>query len=270
MVLSVAAVRGAVGFLTRIPVGHDEAAWDAWVAAPAAMVPVGYLVGAVLSLPFVVGGFLALPSPVVAFAALGTLIVVTGITHLDGVADCADAAIVHGTHVERREVLKDTVTGVGALAGVGLVLVGLGLGFLAVAGLPLFAGVAVVLASEVGAKAAMAIVAATETAPHEGFGSALTEGTGRSTQVAAVALSLPVLGVGGLQQFVAVGPSPGDGTDSLISAAVCLLAALGVALLARRWARTRLGGVNGDVFGATNELARIAGLHLGVVAWTLW
>ena len=29
-----------------------------------------------------------------------------------------------------------------------------------------------------------------------------------------------------------------------------------------------LGGVNGDVFGAVNELARIVALHAGVVAWT--
>ena len=47
-----------------------------------------------------------------------------------------------------------------------------------------------------------------------------------------------------------------------------LLAALTAAWLLRRWARRRLGGVSGDALGATNELARVAALHAGVIAWT--
>ncbi len=33
------------------------------------------------------------------------------------------------------------------------------------------------------------------------------------------------------------------------------------------WARARLDGVTGDVIGAANELARVAALHTGLVAW---
>jgi adenosylcobinamide-GDP ribazoletransferase len=51
--------------------------------------------------------------------------------------------------------------------------------------------------------------------------------------------------------------------------AVAVVAALVVALLVRRWASRTLGGVGGDVFGATNELARVAALHGAVVAWHL-
>jgi adenosylcobinamide-GDP ribazoletransferase len=50
---------------------------------------------------------------------------------------------------------------------------------------------------------------------------------------------------------------------------VALLAAVATALAVERWANAHLGGVSGDVLGATNELARLAALHLGVIAWTL-
>ncbi|OYR41115.1 hypothetical protein DJ82_06300 [Halorubrum sp. Ib24] len=52
------------------------------------------------------------------------------------------------------------------------------------------------------------------------------------------------------------------------SGVAALLAALATAALLRRWSRRRLGGVSGDVLGATNELARVAALHAGVIAWT--
>ena len=51
---------------------------------------------------------------------------------------------------------------------------------------------------------------------------------------------------------------------------VAVLAAAGaVAGAALWWARSRLGGVSGDVLGAANEVARVVGLHAGVIAWTL-
>jgi len=52
-------------------------------------------------------------------------------------------------------------------------------------------------------------------------------------------------------------------------AAAALAAGPVVALLLVAWARRNLGGVNGDVFGAANELARVVALHAGVVVWTL-
>ncbi|WP_439028698.1 adenosylcobinamide-GDP ribazoletransferase [Haloarchaeobius sp. DT45] len=258
--MSIPALCGALGFLTRFPTGHDEAAWDAYRQNPVAMVPVGYLVGVLLALPVVVGGALSFPPATVGFAYLLAVYAVTGINHLDGVADCGDAAVVHGTPTERREVLKDTTTGVGALGAVGLVLVGLALGGVALAGLPLAAAVAVVVASEVGAKAGMVLLAGLGEAAHDGFGSALTGDANRGTAAVGVAFATPVLAIG------AVTPA----WPTLVGvAAAALVAGLIVALAARSWATDRLGGVTGDVFGATNEVARVTGLHVGVVVWTL-
>jgi adenosylcobinamide-GDP ribazoletransferase len=260
--VALSALRGAVGFLTRVPVGHDERAWLAFSASPVAAVPVGYLVGACLALPFVAawGAPAAVPAPVVAFAYLVATYGLTGITHLDGVADCGDAAVVHGDTERRREVLKDTATGVGAVAAVALVVAGLALGAVAVAGLPVGEAVAVVVASEVGAKAAMAALAAVADPPHDGLGSALADGSGALDVVFGLVIALPVVGLGWWA---------GGDVLGLLAAGVPVVAGFLVAAVAVWWARSRLGGVSGDVLGATNELARLVGLHVGVIAWTL-
>ncbi|WP_262175377.1 adenosylcobinamide-GDP ribazoletransferase [Haloarcula laminariae] len=247
MVLS--ALRGALGFLSRLPVGHDEDAWTAFTATPAAFPLAGYAVGALVALPFLAVG--RLPGAVVAAAALAAVVTVTGVNHADGLADLGDAAAVHGTPAERRDVMRDTTVGVGAVLALGTVLVALALGFLATTTLPVIAAVAVVLASEVGAKLAMATLACLGEPSHEGFGSTMLDGNGPADLLVALAATLPIAAV-----VVPV-------------TATALVAALAVALLVRRWARRTLGGVGGDVFGATNELARVAALHGAVAAWHL-
>ncbi len=242
-----AALRGAVGFLTRLPAGGDRAAWEQFRGTPWAFPAVGYPVGAAIAVTV-----LAVRPPASAVAAgLAVVYGLTGIVHLDGVADAGDAAVVHGDVDRRREVLKDTTTGVGAVAAVGLVLAGLGLGLFGVTKLPARAAFAVVVASEVGAKLGMSVVSAAGVAFHEGLGSAFTTRSDRRALVPAAAVALPV----GLL-----------GTDALAA----LVAATATAGLLVRWATTTLGGVNGDVFGAVNELGRVVGLHAGVIAWTVW
>lgn len=246
MVLS--GLRGAVGFLTRVPVGHDERAWQGLAGQPALFVPVGYAVGVLAGLA------LALPVPVPTAAFLYPLVLValTGINHADGLADLGDAAVVHGGPEHRREVMADTTVGVGAAVAVGLAVLGLGLAALAAASLPWRVALGLAVASEVGAKLSMVVLAGAGQASHEGLGSAFT-GAGGVSVLAALALATPAA--------TATWPSP--------AAAAAVAAGPAVALLLWGWARRNLGGVNGDVFGAANELARVAALHAGVVAWTL-
>lgn len=254
MVLS--ALRGALGFLSRLPVGHSEAAWTAFTETPAAFPLAGHVVGALVAVPFLAVGHL--PAPVVAAAYLAAVVAVTGVNHADGLADVGDAAAVHGDPAERRGVMRDTTVGVGAVLALGVDLVGLALVGLALAAVPTAPAVVVVLAAEVGAKLAMATLVCRGSPSHEGFGSSFLEGaTGRDLWLA-VAVAVPVVAVG-----VVAGPS------GVIAAGVALLAAVTTALVVERWANAHLGGVSGDVLGATNELARLAALHLGVLAWTL-
>ncbi|NEU57797.1 adenosylcobinamide-GDP ribazoletransferase [Halorussus sp. MSC15.2] len=279
------ATKGALGFLTRIPTGRSEAAWTAFSETPAAFPLAGWVVGALAATPFLLSGLGPVPDPTAAFGYLLALYAVTGVNHADGVADLGDAAAVHGDPDARRAVLKDTEVGVGAVLALGLVVVGLALAALALARLPVAAAVTVVVAAEVGAKFGMAALACLGDPAFEGLGSAFTDND-PSALVAPAAVAVPVVGLGVLLAALdapgaAIGASAvpvvgvraatlGTSAAGLVAASAAALGgAVGVALALLRWSRANLGGVNGDVFGATNELARIAGLHLGVVAWTL-
>lgn len=241
------ALRGAVGFLSRAPVGQDGESWDAFRATPVALPLAGYLVGLALAAPFL----LPLGPPLAAFAFVLWVYVVTGIPHADAVADLGDAAVVHAAPDERRAVMRDTTAGVGAVLALGLVLLGLWSVGLQLAALPLRA-VALIVTAEVGAKLAMAIVACLGTPAHDGLGSAVAE------ELDARSLAFPAVVAVPAAAFT--WPNP--------AAAVALVAAAGTALAVLGWAVDRLGGVSGDVVGGANELARLAALLAGVIVWT--
>jgi adenosylcobinamide-GDP ribazoletransferase len=271
------ATKGALGFLTRLPTGRNEQAWAAFCETPAAFPLAGWVVGGLVTIPFALSTVLLTPTfasisaPTVAFGYLLALYAVTGINHADGVADLGDAAVIHGDSADRRAVLKDTEVGVGAVLALGLVLVGLALAGLSLARLPAVAprsapldalgpvsgvpvtgipvAIGVVVAAEVGAKFGMAALACLGDPAFEGLGSAFTDND-PAALVGVGVVAAPVVLLG----FPAV---------------AALLGSVAVSLAVLRWARANLGGVNGDAFGAANELARLVGLHLGVIAWTL-
>ncbi|GAB3676702.1 adenosylcobinamide-GDP ribazoletransferase [Halopiger thermotolerans] len=244
------AVRAAVGFLTRLPVPHREGDWDAFRSRPAAFPLVGLVAGSLAAVPLLAAD--ALPAPTVALGYLLAVYAVTGIHHLDGIADLGDALVVHGDAARRREVLKDTTTGVGAVLAVALTVAALALAGLGLAGLSPLTAVAVAIAAEVGAKLGMAAMACFGTAGFEGMGRQFTE---PSTPGGFVVPAGVLAGATAL-----VWPHP---------AAVAPWAALAGIGLPWYWADRNLGGINGDVFGAANELGRVVGVHAGVIAWTL-
>lgn len=253
----VAALRGALGFLTRIPVGRDEAAWEAFTGLPWSIPAVGYLVGALIALPLLA----PVPPPTAAFGFVAAVYALTGITHLDGVADLGDAAVVHGDTDARRTVLKDSALGVGGTVALALVVLGLataGLSLAPIATTAPVVAVAVVVAAEVSAKAAMATLVCVDDAAHEGLGSALIDRV-------AVRNVVPVLVVATPAALLAW---PVVGFAAAILGVAAFAVAFGVAAVLSWWANRRLGGISGDVLGAATELARIAALHAGVIAWT--
>lgn len=248
----VAALRGALGFLTRLPVGQQDGDWEAFAETPLAFPLAGYAVGVVVALPLV-GLFYRVPALPVAAGYLFAVYLVTGIHHVDGAADIGDAAAVHGSPRERLEVLTDTDAGVGAVLTVAVLVAALALGAYAAASLPPVHAVGLVVAAEVGSKLGMAAVACLGEATHEGLGRQFTRNADPElllgpAVVAAPAALLTVPSLGGL---------------------AALLGALAAAVLVVQWASSTLGGVNGDVFGAANELGRVVAIHVGVAVWVL-
>jgi len=249
------ALRGALGFLTRLPVGGDERSWEAFRRTPVSIPLAGYVVGALAALPLLV----PLPVTTVAALYLVTVVLLTGVTHADGLADLGDAAAVHGgvDRKRRREVLKDSAIGVGGALAVAVAFVALGLGALGLAGTGARVAFGLALAAEVGTKVGVAVLVCTGEAAHEGLGSALTDPATPTALLPVAAVAAPLLAL-------ATVPTVGG-----VGVPAALLAPVGVAWIVGAWARVALGGVSGDVLGAANELGRVAGVHAGVVAWTL-
>jgi adenosylcobinamide-GDP ribazoletransferase len=235
------ALAAAVALLTRLPLGGRVRVDREDVARSLAWLP---LVGVGL------GGAIALaarglegrlddgPAAVLIVAAWA---LATGAIHLDGLADSADA-LGGGDRERRLAIMRDSQIGsFGALALVLVVVLKIAL-------------VAAVLARghhlwliaipAVARAASSALSAALPYAREEGTGAALVSGARRAERLAvAVATALVVaLACARLRGLLAV-------------AAVML-----VALVVGRLAQRRIGGVTGDVLGATIELAECAAL----------
>jgi len=246
-----AAIRGAVAFLTRLPVGGGEAAWDAFRRSPYTIPLVGYLIGGLAGLVF----FLPVQPTTVVAAYLVVLYGLSGVTHADGLADIGDVMAVHGDRERRREVLKDSSTGVGGMLLLGLTLIVLAFGALGFAGTEPMTAFRLAVAAEVGAKLGMVLVICYGRPAHEGLGSQLVDRLDRADYGPAVLVAVP-----------AVLLAPGESTIALLGA---IAAGPLVGAVTLTWGYRSLGGVTGDVIGATNELARAVALHLGVSLWIL-
>lgn len=243
----VRAVIGALGFLSRLPVGQSEADWSAFTARPAVIPVTGYVIGAIVALPLL----LPLPDALVGFGYLAAIYLLTGITHVDGLVDTADGVASHGK-ADSLEAMKDSDVGVGGMLALGLLLVGLyAIGTV----LPSLGttGLWLVVAAEVGAKLGMTVVVGLGTTTHDGLGRLVASRANRWTVATAALVSLPAAALAWPNW----------------AGAVALLAGAIVGVAVTEWAEHRLGTINGDVMGATNELARLAALYAGVIVWTV-
>lgn len=234
-------------FLTRVPVRLAGTITAADIARASRYYPlVGAGVGAGIGGLFALGSGFFPPLLAATLAALGGA-VLTGAFHEDALGDVADAFGGGMTVARKLEIMKDSRLGTyGVLALVGALLVRVE----ALAALPVALAVPALVAIHAASRAG--IVGMLWLSPR-----ARTEGLGADT----VGLTAREPGVAlGLAALVAVGSLgllPG-------------LAVLGVAGLAAlavdRHARAQVGGVTGDVLGASQQAGELAALLL-LVAW---
>jgi adenosylcobinamide-GDP ribazoletransferase len=230
-----------IGFLTRIPVRHDP---DVHMGRVASLFPlIGLVIGAITAGVFALAAEV-LPVGPAAALALVVGILVTGAFHLDGLADSADA-LVGGTTPERRlEILKDSRHGT---YGVAAIVCQILVQFSLVSSQAVRTGVVMlIVAHSVGRAVAVSVMKATPPA-HEGLGAIYVRDVTRLDQAIAVVLGATVI-------TVLLGPW----------GLVVLAAALVVAGIFARRCAARIGGIVGDVLGATEQVAETL-LMIGAV-----
>lgn len=233
---------GAVCFLTifgrSAPPHHRDLAW---------FPVVGAAIGAGVGLTWW-GAAQLWPWPVAAALAVIADLIITGLLHMDGLADTADGLLPHLTRVRRLEVMATPDVGAFAVATVAgaLLLRWAAVGSLDLDGPSVVVGLAGLWGLSRGLMASA--VAVMSYARTEGLARVFTARANRARSLSLIALALGVGVVG-----VTFGRGLGAG---LIAVAAASAAGIAVLALAQR----RLGGYTGDVLGAAGVIAEIAGL----------
>jgi adenosylcobinamide-GDP ribazoletransferase len=190
------------------------------------------------------------PPFVAAAIAVVADIALTGMLHLDGLADSADGLLPHADRQRRLAIMAEPATGAFGVTAV-VVVVALQLAALTSMDVDVLLVVAVWATARFAAAIAVATFPTAERpgAADRGMGG-LVAGASTRTIVATAAPLLLVLAI--------------DANLAKLAACVAVpIGAIGVLWLARR----RLGGVTGDVLGAMIVVGQTAGLLVGAARW---
>lgn len=196
---------------------------------------VGLALGALVATAYTLLGLRFSPL-ITGVLALTLWVALTGGLHLDGLADCCDG-LLHASNPERRlEIMKDSR--MGAFGGIGLTLA-LILKVSALASLPTERVVPVVLLAATLGRWFIILAGFQPLARAGGMGADFSSGLRKSALFWGGLIPLALAIFLGVQGILALG-----------------LTSLGVFIILR-FARARIGGVTGDVFGLVVESAEI-------------
>jgi len=172
------AARSGIGFLTTIPVGISMEGLAA-LGKRAYLFPV---VGAVIGLLIGALGYLfesVLQSPAVApVMIIAALYYLTGINHLDGLADFGDGVVAHGSREKKIGAMRDVSLGIGGVVFCVITILGLFTAIGEIAGHSHGLILMAMIAAEVSAKQAMLAISAFGKSIHPGLGSIMIDDTG--------------------------------------------------------------------------------------------
>ncbi len=229
-------------FLTIIPSNNTNLETTAKYmhVFPIIGIVIGLLIG---SLGFGLSFFL--DPMVVALLVVGSIVVITGVHHTDGLADFADGLMVRGTKDKKLKAMKDLSTGSAGIVSVVLYVIGAIIALSLTSGFALFQAI---LLSEILAKFSMVLMASIGQSAAVGSNSPFTQimRDKKRLAVASVITIIPLVVIGGTIGLILFGVS--------IAVTIFLL-----------YLSTRsFGGITGDVLGATNELTRLSSLLIFV------
>jgi adenosylcobinamide-GDP ribazoletransferase len=253
-----------ISFLTQIPVRKDvniEA-----VKAKSHLFPfVGLIIGLIVAVVALVSfEFLGAATEIAASLTLLALYLVTGLLHLDGLADFFDGVMAPGSREDKKRAMKDDKIGIAGLFAAILVLLlslfaikSVGAGFTAATfGFDLvsfYAFAAVFVIAEVSAKLSM------NTCLILGKRSDGTEGLGTLF----IRSSTPLKYLTALLSAVLIAL-----LFTVSFRFVIVLTGIVVAFVVSYVAKQKFGAISGDVVGASNELARCITLLIWAVLQT--
>ena len=226
-------LRAAIRFLTILPVRGG----DAPPGKAAAFFP---LVGALLGVAGA-GVYLltakAFPVSIAAFVTVAFWILISGVLHEDGLADVADAVRAGRTRERVLEILKDSRIGTfGAIA----ILLSVLARWQALEYLATVRVVETLIAAQTVPRAAMVAMAWVSRPAGSGLGQALASTLGTPAAIAAI--------IQGAAAALLCGWRPGF---AMIAGSVLIVQG------SRAWFYRRIGGVNGDCLGFTEQLIEI-------------
>jgi len=237
----------AISFLTILPVGAGISPEGKDLARSMAFFPlVGLLIGLLLTLAYYLFSFL-LPRPIVLWLTIGLLALLTRGLHLDGFADTMDGLSSGGTKEKILAVMRDSR--IGAFGVIGLILL-IGAKYLAldqISSASIY--YSLILMTVTGRNSMVSVCYRSPYARSgEGLAKPFTENLGPReialSSVSTFGIALLFMGIKGILVFLGV---------SIFSLAY------------RFFFIRKLGGVTGDILGATNELTELLCLILLII-----
>lgn len=216
----------------------EDAALGLW-AFPLAGLVIGAIAGGI-GAGLVWMGF----APILAgISTVAALLFLTGLHHIDGLADLADAFMVRGTRERKLAVLKDSAIGVGGVVIVGIYILALTSSVYTLEALDLFV---VVIIAEVTSKIAMVIVMRTGgTTDSSSAAPFVRAAKDTKLVIITIIIGIIIIRLAGAETFLDIELAGGLFCGIIISLFVAYIA------------RHSLGSLRGDTIGACNELTRL-------------
>lgn len=247
------ALRSGFGFLTTIPVGINMEGIEMLMKHIYLFPVVGAVVGLLLS-GFGYVSSAVLPPILASFVVIISIYYLTGINHIDGLADFGDGVVAHGTREKKIAAMRDTAVGTGGIIFCLIAILGVFSSLVSIIEkkefLPYLLPSALI-AAETCAKQTMVTVAAFGKKLHEGFGAMTVDNTKISDFAAGLVFT-------GIICYLVLGSM----------GILALIVSQFAGLLVLNTANRHFGGVSGDIVGASNEIGRLAALlFIGGYVW---
>jgi adenosylcobinamide-GDP ribazoletransferase len=233
---------GILSFLTIIPMPKAYSFNLNTIARNMHFFPVcGGIIGIIV-------GFIAffssmfLPQYITSFIVLVTFVIVTGVHHIDALADFADGLMVKGDRESKRKAMSDPIVGSAGATALIINFIGLFIALLSFdSSLKLLYAIVV---SEIIAKYVMVMQASVGDSAWSGFSSAFTIEMKKRSKITISTIFTIVL-------VLSI-----EGVLGLLTLGIVIIIGFIIYIISYR----NFGGVSGDVFGASNEIARLSSL----------